>query len=159
MSNVQAMAASFKSEILLGQHALGASTLTVARGTSSAADTINAALYQATASIGPGTTTYSTTGEVSGTGYTAGGVAVPNGNAPSTSGTSGIWTPSANIVFPTVTISTPFDTLLLYNATQLNGGAGRAIGSYTFTATTVSAGTVTFTMPANVPGTALIQLT
>lgn len=158
MANVQALMSSFKSEVLLGQHALGASALTVARATASAADTIMAALYQATASIGPSTTVYSATGEVTGSGYTAGGVAATNATAPATSGTSGIWTPSASIVFTSVTIATPFDTLLLYNGTQLSGGAGRAIGSYTFTATTVAAGTVTFTMPANVPGTALIQL-
>jgi hypothetical protein len=158
MSNSQNLASSFKSEVMLGQHALGASTLSVARSTSSVADTVNAALYQATATINAATTTYTATGEVSGSGYTAGGVAVTNATAPATSGTSGIWTPSASIVFPTITIATPFDTLLLYNATQLNGGNGRAIGSYTFTATTVAAGTVTFTMPANVPGTSLIQL-
>lgn len=150
MANSQAMCTSFKGEILSGIHALGT---TVTRG-GTGADTIKAALYLTTASLGAGTTAYSATGEVSGTNYTAGGQTVTNANAPSTSGTSSIWTPSANLVWSTVTLSTAFDTVLLYNSTQSN----RAISVHTFGAQTVTAGNFTLTMPANAVGTALIQI-
>jgi hypothetical protein len=112
-------------------------------------------LYVTTGSIGASTTTYSSTNEVSGTGYTAGGVTVTNATAPTTSGgTTGFWTPSAAIVYSTVTLTTAFDTVLLYNSTQSN----RAILSYNFGSTTVTAGTLTLNMPTNASGTALITL-
>jgi hypothetical protein len=100
MSNVQAMCTSFKVESWLGQHQLGAATLT-SRGslTSPTKDTVKAALYLATASLGAATTAYSATGEVTGTGYSAGGVTVTNATDPTSSGTTAIWTPSASIVF------------------------------------------------------------
>ena len=150
MANVQAIAATFKSQCLSGVHALG---VTVTRG-STAADTVKAALYLAGGSIGAGTTAYSSSGEVSGTNYTAGGVTVTNATAPSVSGTTGIWTPSASIVYSSVTLASAFDTVLLYNATQSNF----AIASYTFGSQTVTAGTLTLTMPTNSAGTALINL-
>lgn len=39
-------------------------------------DTLKLALYQSTATLSPDTTAYTSTGEVSGTGYTAGGMAI-----------------------------------------------------------------------------------
>jgi hypothetical protein len=150
VANSTAIATSFKAEILTAYHALGT---TVTRGATTA-DTLKAALYLTTGSIGAGTTAYSSTSEVSGTNYTAGGVTVTNANAPTTSGTTGYWTPSAAIVYTTVTLSTAFDTVLLYNSTQSN----RAILSYNFGSTTVTAGTLTLNMPTNAAGTALIQL-
>ena len=155
MANSQAICGSFKSEIMLGAHQLG--TVTIVSRTSLTApttDTVKAALYLASGSLGAGTTAYSATSEVSGTGYTAGGVTVTNATAPSTSGTTGIWTPSASIVYSTVTLSTAFDTVLLYNSTQSN----RAIGVYTFGSQTVTAGNFTLTMPTNDATHALIQL-
>jgi len=140
---------------MLGAHQLG--TVTIVSRTSLTApttDTVKAALYLASGSLGAGTTAYSATSEVSGTGYTAGGVTVTNATAPSTSGTTGIWTPSASIVYSTVTLSTAFDTVLLYNSTQSN----RAIGVYTFGSQTVTAGNFTLTMPTNDATHALIQL-
>ncbi|WP_158683558.1 hypothetical protein [Burkholderia sp. BE12] len=150
MANSQAMCTSFKAELLSGIHALGT---TVARG-GTGADTIKAALYLTTASIGAATTAYSATGEVSGTNYTAGGVTVTNANAPTTGGTTGYWTPSASIVFSSVTLSTAFDTVLLYNSTQSN----RAISAHTFGAQTITAGTLTLTMPTNDQNNALLRL-
>lgn len=155
MANSQAICGSFKSELMLGAHQLG--TVTIVSRTSLTApttDTVKAALYLASGSLGAGTTAYSATSEVSGTGYTAGGVTVTNATAPSTSGTTGIWTPSASIVYSTVTLSTAFDTVLLYNSTQSN----RAIGVYTFGSQTVTAGNFTLTMPTNDATHALIQL-
>jgi len=64
------MCTSFKVEALNGIHAFGVS---VVRGATTA-DTFKAALYVATGTQGAGTTAYSATNEVSGTGYTAGGV-------------------------------------------------------------------------------------
>lgn len=150
MSNTQAMCTSFKQDILNGIHAFGT---TVTRGSTSA-DTFKAALYYATASLGAGTTAYSATGEVSGTGYTAGGTTVTNGNAPATSGTSAYWTPSASFSWTGVTISTAFDTVLLYNSTQSN----KAVSVHTFGSQTITSGNFTLTMPTNAAGTALIQI-
>lgn len=149
-ANTQAMATSFKAEILSGIHALGVS---VVRG-STAADVIKAALYLASATINAATTVYTTTGEVSGTGYTAGGLTVTNATAPSSSGTTGFWTPSASLVWSTVTLATAFDAVLFYNSTQGN----RAISVHTFGSQTVNAGNFTLTMPANAAATALIRI-
>jgi hypothetical protein len=148
------------SELMLGQHQLGASTI-VSRGslTSPTIDTVKAALYLASATINAGTTVYSATGEVSGTNYTAGGVTVTNATAPTStnsSATAGVayWTPSASITYTTVTLSTAFDTVLLYNSTQSN----KAISVHTFGSQTITAGTFTLTMPSNTTSTALLRL-
>lgn len=155
MANTQAICGSFKSEAMLGQHQLGTATIVSRTSlTAPTTDSLKAALYLASGSLGAGTTTYSATSEVSGTGYSAGGIAVTNATAPSTSGTTGIWTPSASLVYTTVTLATAFDTVLIYNSTQSN----RAIGVYTFGSQTITAGTFTLTMPANGASTALIQL-
>lgn len=150
MANSTAICTSFKSEILQALHNLGT---TVTRG-STTADTLKAALYLTTGSIGAGTTAYSATSEVSGTNYAAGGVTVTNATAPTTSGTTAYWTPSAAIVYSSVTLSTAFDTVLIYNSTQSN----RAILAFNFGSTTVTAGTLTLNMPSNAAGTALINL-
>jgi hypothetical protein len=156
MANTSGMTASFKSEVMMGYHQLGAATLTSRTSlTSPTVDTIKAALYLVSASVGVGTTAYSATGEVSGTNYTAGGATVTNATAPTNNGTSGYWTPSANLVWSTVTLSTAFDAVLLYNSTQSN----RSIAVYNFGSQTVTAGTLTLTMPSNAVGTALLQIT
>ena len=89
MANTQSMATSFLSELMLGQHQLGASTI-VSRGslTAPTTDTLKAALFLASATINAATTAYSTTGEVTGTGYTAGGVTVTNATAPTSTNSS-----------------------------------------------------------------------
>lgn len=155
MANSQALASSFKSEVLLGAHQLGSVTIVSRTSlTSPTTDTLKFALYLASATTNGSNTAYTATGEVSGTGYSAGGVTVTNATAPSTSGTTGIWTPSASIVFSTVTLSTAFDAGMLYNSTQSN----RAIGVYTFGSQTVTAGNFTLTMPTNDSTNALIRL-
>ena len=117
-------------------------------------DTLKFALYLASATTNGSNTAYTATGEVSGTGYSAGGVTVTNATGPTTNGTQGVWTPSASIVFTGVTLSTAFDAGMLYNSTQGN----KAIAVYTFGSQTVTAGNFTLTMPANTSGNALIQL-
>lgn len=144
------MATSFKTELLNGIHAFGT---TVVRGATTK-DVFKAALYLASATINAGTTAYSATGEVTGAGYTAGGVTVTTATAPAATGTTAFVTPSAAIVFSGVTLTTSFDCVLIYNSTQAN----RAVSSHTFTAQTITAGTLTLTMPTNDSSTALIRL-
>jgi hypothetical protein len=145
------MCTSFKQDLLNGLHAFGAS---VVRG-STTADTFYAALYLASGSLGAATTAYSSTSEVSGTGYTAAGQSVGSWAAPTTSGTTAYTTPSANVVWTTVTLSTAFDTTLIYN----NTAAGKnAVAVYTFGSQTVTAGNFTLTMPTNNNANALVRI-
>jgi len=160
MANTQSLCTSFMSELMLGQHQLGTSTI-VSRGslTSPTTDTVKAALYLTSATIDAATTAYTVTGEVSGTNYSAGGVTVTNATAPTStnsSSTAGVayWTPSASITYTTVTLTTAFDTVLLYNSTQSN----KAISVHTFGSQTVTAGTFTLTMPSNTTAAALLRL-
>lgn len=78
------------------------------------ADAFKIALYTSLATLDSSTTVYSTTNEVSGTGYTAGGVALTN-VAPVTSngGTVITW---ADVTFSTVTL-TDIRGALIYNTT------------------------------------------
>jgi hypothetical protein len=151
MANTQAMCTSFKQDILNGYTALG--TTVVRAGTT--ADTLKAALYLTSATINAATTAYTSSGEVSGTGYTAGGVTVTNATVPTTSGTTAYWTPSASITYTTVTLTTAFDTVLLYNSTQ---SGNHSISVHTFGSQTVTAGTFSLTMPSNAASTALINI-
>jgi len=155
MANTQAMCTSFKGELLVGKHQFGSVTLTSRTSlTAPTTDTFKAALYVATATVNASTTAYSATNEVSGTGYTAGGTTVTNATAPSTSGTTAIWTPSASLAWTTVTLSTSFDCVLIYNSTQGNA----SVSVHTFGATTVTAGNFTLTMPANDASNALVRI-
>ena len=101
MANSQAMCTSFKGELLSATHNFSSAN---PAHTANTADTFKAALYLTTASLGAATTAYSATGEVSGTGYSAGGVAVTNAVNPTTSGTTAYWTPSASITYTSVTL-------------------------------------------------------
>jgi len=154
MANTQAMCTSFKVELLNGIHALGTSV--VRAGTTP--DSFKAALYYATATINKDTAAYTVTGEVTGTNYSAGGVDLtgsPDWIAPTSGSDVAYSTPTANIVYTTVTInSANFDCVLIYNATQGN----KAVSVHTFTAQTITVGTLTLTMPSNASGTALIRL-
>ncbi len=154
MANTAAVCNSFKHEILRGEHQLGAATLTSRTSlTSPTTDTVKAALYNSSATINASTTAYTATGEASGSGYTAGGITVTNGTTPSLDTSTGIWTPSASLVFTTVSVG-PVDAVLLYNSTQSN----KAIEVCTFTAQTPVAATLTLTMPANAAATALLRI-
>jgi len=155
MANTQSMCTSFMGELLTATHNFGTAPT---RGASTA-DTFKAALYLASSTINASTTVYTTTGEVTGTNYTAGGITVTNATAPTstnTSATAGVafFTPSASLVYTTVTLTTAFDTVLLYNSTQSN----KAISVHTFGSQTITAGTFTLTMPANTTAAALIRL-
>ena len=149
------MTTSFMGELLTATHNFGASPIRAA----TTADTFKAALYLTSATINAATTAYTATGEVTGTNYSAGGVTVTNATNPSSTNSSttagvGYWTPSASIVYTGVTLSTAFDTMLLYNSTQSN----KAVAVYTFGSQTITAGNFTLTMPSNTTTTALVRL-
>jgi len=155
MANTQSMATSFMGELMTATHNFGASPIRAG----STADTFKAALYLTSATVNASTTAYSSTGEVTGTNYTAGGVTVTNATAPlasNSSTTAGVayWTPSASITYTTVTLSTAFDAVLIYNSTQSN----KAVSVHTFGSQTITAGTFTLTMPTNNTSTALLRL-
>jgi hypothetical protein len=150
MANTQAMCTSFMQELMTATH-----NFTTGTGNS-----FKAALYYSSATINAATTAYGTTGEVTGTNYTAGGVAVTNGTSPlstNTSATAGVayWTPSASITYTNVTInSAAFNCVLIYNSSASN----KAVSVHTFGDQTVTAGTFTLTMPSNTTSTALLRL-
>lgn len=154
MANSQGICTSFKVEILNGIHALGTSV--VRAGTTP--DSFKAALYLVSATTGPSNTAYTATGEVSGSGYSAGGVDLtgsPDWVAPTSSGTTAYTTPTNSIVYTSVTLGTAFDAVMIYNSTQSN----KAVGVFTFGSQTVTAGNFTLTMPTNDQTTGLIRLT
>lgn len=149
MANTQSMCTSFLSELMQG----------LQNFTTSTGNSFKAALYLASATLNASTTQFTTTNEVSGTGYTAGGVAVTNGTSPTSSNasaTAGVayWTPSASLTYTTVTLTTAFDAVLIYNSTNSN----RAVSVHTFGSQTITAGTFTLTMPTNSTTTGLLRL-
>jgi hypothetical protein len=149
MANSQAMCTSFLGELMTATHNFTPST----------GNTFKAALYETTATQNAATTAYGTSGEVTGTGYSAGGVTVTNATAPiatNSSATAGVgyWTPSASITYTTVTLTTAFDAVLIYNSSASN----KAVSVHTFGSQTITAGTFTLTMPANTTSTALLRL-
>ena len=155
MANTQSMCTSFMGELFTGTHNFGVAPIRA----STAADTFKAALYLASATVNASTTGYSAVDEVSGAGYTAGGVTVTNATVPAytnSSATAGVayWTPSASITYTAVTLTTAFDAVLIYNSTQSN----KAVSVHTFGSQTITAGTFTLTMPANTTTTALLRL-
>lgn len=150
MANTQALCTSFKTEILSGIHAFGTTVIRAGTG----ADTLKAALYLASATVNAATTAYSATNEVSGTNYSAGGVTITNATAPTSSGTTAYWTPSASFTYTNVTLSTAFDAVLVYNSTQSN----KSVSVHTFGSQTVTSGTFTLTMPTNDSTNALIRI-
>ena len=151
MANSQAMATSFKQDLLNGKHAFGSSVVRA----STAADSFKVALYLTSASLGAATAAYSATGEVSGYGHTAGGVGVTAFTAPTTFGTAAYTTPGGSFTFSGVTLETAFDAVLLYNDTA----AGKnAVAVFTFGSQTVTAGTLLLDMPTNDSTNALIRI-
>ena len=121
MANTQSMTTSFMGDLLVGKHNFGTGVVRA----STTADTFYAALFLASATINAGTTAYTgtvgsaaMTGEVSGTGYTPGGVAIGAWNAPTSTNSSATagtayTTPTASLTYTNVTLSTAFDTVLI----------------------------------------------
>ena len=104
MAITQAMCTSFKTELLTGTHNF----------TNSSGNTFKLALYTSSASLGADTTAYTTSNEVSGTGYTAAGAALTS-VTPTTSGTTA-FCDFADLTFSSSTITA--NGALIYNDTQ-----------------------------------------
>jgi hypothetical protein len=131
MSVQQTATTSFKVELLQAVHNFGPTT----------PNTFKVALYTAAADIGPTTTVYSTTNEVTGTGYTAGGNTLVISTSP-TSGnnTSGIPTAYASFTNSSWTNATfTCRGALIYNSTQgnksvavLDFGSDKTVNNDTF---------------------------
>ena len=144
-------------DLLNGSHAFGTQAANGVR-TVTTKDIFKAALFAATATINRSTTVYAVTGELTGTGYTAGGIAVTNATVPANTGGTGIvsfWTPSASLSWAGLTSAAAFDCVLLYNSsiTALN-----SVAAFTFGSQSVTAGTFTLTMPTNDLTTGLLRL-
>jgi hypothetical protein len=134
MSIVQTQTTSFKAELYEGIHDL----LT---------DTLRIALYTAEANLNESTTAYSTTSEVVGTGYVAGGVTLTGVTINSSGYTA--YVNFDNVVFGA---SVTARCALIYNASK----SDRAIAVLDFGSDKTSAN-FTITMPQNTATTALIR--
>ena len=140
MAISSAIATSFKQEILVEGHNL-----------TNGADSIKLALYTSSATLGAGTTAYVTTGQSSGTNYSAGGSALTH-VTPTTSGTTAI-VDFADLTFSNVTVTAR--GCLLYNSTNSN----KAIASIDFGGDkTSTAGDFTVVFPAANATAAIIRL-
>ena len=137
MAITQAIATSFKGEILGGTHA--------------SADVYKIALYTNAATLGAATTAYTATGEVAGTGYTAGGAAL-SGFAVTTSGTTAILD-FADPSWASATITAR--GALIYNSSKTN----KAVYVMDFGSDITSTnGTFTVTFPVPDAANGLIRL-
>lgn len=107
MAITQGLCTSFKVDLLTGTQNFTPST----------GNTYKMALYTSSATIGPTTTVYTTTNEISGAGYTAGGNTLTVSVAPTSSGTT------AYLSFADTTWSSATFTCrgaLIYNVTNGN---------------------------------------
>jgi hypothetical protein len=131
MSITQTSTTSFKVELLQAVHNFGPTS----------ANTFKVALYTAAANIGPTTTVYTTTGEVTGTGYTAGGNTLTISTYP-TSGNNVSNIPTAYVSFSNTSWTSATFTArgaLIYNVTQgnksvavLDFGSDKTVSNDTF---------------------------
>lgn len=141
MAITQAFANTFKTEVLTGLHNF----------TTTTGNAFKLALYTSSATLGSGTTAYSSTNEVSGTGYTAGGATLTN-VTPTLSGSTAI------VDFADVTWSSSTITArgaLIYNSTN----SDRAVLVLDFGSDkSSSAGDFTVLMPAADASNAIIRL-
>lgn len=119
-------------------------------GQNLASDTLFMALYVAAADIGPNTTAYTPTDEVSGTGYTAGGKQV-TGVTISASANGVIYVNFNNVVWSPASFIAR--GALIYNVTRGNS----SVAVLDFGSDKVCSNSFTVTMPANTASTALIR--
>jgi hypothetical protein len=133
----QTLTTSFKQDILLGVHDLET-------------DDIKMALFLATANLGADTTVYTTAGETSGTGYTAGGKTLTGVTVLTADTTAYVdfadpsWDPAAFTA----------RGALIYNASKSN----KAIAVLDFGSDKTATTTFTVQMPANTATSALIRI-
>jgi hypothetical protein len=118
-------------------------------GQNLATDTLYIALYTAFSSIGANTTAYTTSNEITGTGYTAGGIAL-TGVTIGTSPEGVVFVDFANAVWPNSQLTAR--GALIYNVTRSN--ASVAVLDFGSDKTMTN---FTITMPVNAATTALIR--
>jgi hypothetical protein len=111
MAITQAMATSFKVDLLNGIHAFGTTVVRAA----TTADTFKIALYTSSATLDSTTTAYATTNEVSGTGYTAGGNTLTVAQTPTSTSTTA-WLDFSDTTWSSSTITA--NGALIYNDDQ-----------------------------------------
>jgi hypothetical protein len=150
------MCTSFKAEILLAVHDF--------RNTGG--DTFKLAMYTSTATIDANTTAYSSTNEVTGTNYTAGGAALTNGGvtATNTSASAGTgFTTFSNLTFTNATVTAR--GALIYNTTpSANGTANTTLTNAAVAVLdfgsdkTSTAGDFTIIFPSATNTTAIIRI-
>jgi hypothetical protein len=134
MSILQTQTTSFKTELYTAVHNLST-------------DTLKIALYTAASDLNEATTVYTASGEVTGTGYTAGGVTL-TGVTISSSGYTA-YVDFSDVVF---NASVTARCALIYNVTQ--GNKSIAVLDFGSDKTSVN---FTITMPANTATAALIR--
>ena len=138
MAITQSMASSFKQQILLGEHDLDT-------------DVIKIALYTSAATLSAATTAYSTSDEVVGTGYTAGGNTL-TGATVSLSGTTA-YVDFSDTTWADATITAR--GALIYNSSKSN----KAIAVLDFGADkTSTAGSFTVQFPTNDASSAVVRI-
>lgn len=139
---IQGLTNSFKSQILQGVQDLST-------------DVLKIALYTGNATLGPTTTVYTATGEVTGTGYTAGGNTLTGASI--NTGTETLYNPAVIYVnFNNVTWTPAAFTArgaLIYNSTKGN----KSIAVIDFGADKTCTSTFTIAMPANTSTAALLR--
>ena len=131
MTIAQTSTTSFKVELLQAVHNFGPAS----------PNTFKIALYTAASNIGPDTTVYTTTDEVVGTGYTAGGNTLVISTSP-TSGNNTANIPTAFVSFSNTSWTSASFTArgaLIYNSTEgnksvavLDFGADKTVSNDTF---------------------------
>ena len=141
MSITSALCTSFKQEILVGTHNF----------TASSGNSFKLALYTSSATLNASTTAYTTSNEVSGTGYTATGAALTS-VTPTTSGTTA-FCDFADLTFSSSTITA--NGALIYNDTQ----SDKAVCTLAFGGDkTSTAGDFTIVFPSATATGAIIRL-
>ena len=141
MAISSALTTSFKKELLEAVHNFKLS----------GGDTFKLALYTSSATMGAATTAYTTTNQVSGTNYTAGGGTLTRVD-PTSSGTTG-YTDFADLTFGTATVTAR--GCLIYNSTDSN----KSVATIDFGGDkTSTAGDFTIVFPAAAASTAIIRI-
>ena len=121
-------------------------------GQNLATDTLKMALYTAFSDIGQLTTVYTTTNEVTGTGYTAGGVVMTGVTISTDVNTSTVFVDFANVSWPGASFTAR--GALIYNVTRSN----KSVAVLDFGSDkTFSSVSNTVVMPENTATTALIR--
>jgi hypothetical protein len=121
-------------------------------GQNLATDTLKMALYTAFSDIGPLTTVYTATNEVTGTGYTAGGVVMTGVTISTDVNTGTVFVDFANVSWPGANFTAR--GALIYNVTRSN----KSVAVLDFGSDKIfSSVSNTVVMPENTATTALIR--